>query len=88
MSHTPTPWSLATDMRGVGNVEVHGVTSEDGDVANCGLGNVGKANAKHIVKAVNAHDILLTALREIASGGHWVGACVDKANAALAKVAA
>ena len=35
--HTPTPWRIATDMRGIGNDPVHGVEAADGTpVANCG----------------------------------------------------
>jgi hypothetical protein len=51
--HTPGPWRLADDMRGVGNFRVHGVEGPPGygSVANCGTGDDGAANARLIVAA-------------------------------------
>ena len=49
-SHTPGPWTVAADMRGLGNVPVAGVETSAGlAIANCGTH--GEANASLIAAA-------------------------------------
>lgn len=60
-AHTPTPWNL--NPKAVLVIESEGVT-----VASCGNANVirdqWEANAAFIVRAVNAHEELLSLLKE------------------------
>ena len=63
-THTPGPWIVDRDMRGIGNAPVIGVvTSDHRAVANCGT--YGEANARLIAAAPE----LLAALRELADIG-------------------
>jgi len=52
MNHTPGPWHVSPDMRGVGNLPVAGVEdANDQAVANCGRGGDSAANARLIAAA-------------------------------------
>ena len=54
-NHSPTPWRIAADMRGIGNTPVHGIETADGKpVANCGDWKDAQANARRILACVNA----------------------------------
>lgn len=57
--HTPGPWTIDTNMRGLHNVPVIGVRSGDEAVANCGTS--GDANARLIAAAPD----LLAALQAL-----------------------
>lgn len=60
MKHTPGPWIVDPDMRGLGNLPVAGVRSFDGiSIANCGTD--GHANARLIAAAPD----LLAALQQM-----------------------
>ena len=85
-ANTPGPWRITDEMRGVGNVRVHGVESASGhgSVANCGADDTGAANARLIAAAPD----LLEALQSVAD--FWAGgdipAEIDAAmRAAIAK---
>ena len=83
-SHTPGPWTVAADMRGLGNVPVAGVETSAGlAIANCGTH--GEANASLIAAAPD----LLAALQEILPhiiARPIVGAAIlERARAAIAR---
>ncbi|MCK8788244.1 hypothetical protein M0638_28235, partial [Roseomonas sp. NAR14] len=61
--HTPMPWSIDQD----GKTAL--ITSNGELIAECGISDLpvkqDQANAAFIVRAVNAHDALVAALREL-----------------------
>jgi hypothetical protein len=62
--HTPGPWRIASNMRGIGNAAVAGIEDQNGRaIANCG--SDGEYNARHIVSCVNSHAILLDAIQDL-----------------------
>jgi hypothetical protein len=95
--HSPTPWRIATE---TGPCVITNGTREiaecyeDGEVQT----TEDEANAAHIVKAVNLHDELVTALRYVVKfadsepdGGETVAmhrANIERARSVLAKVTA
>jgi hypothetical protein len=81
--HTPGPWTIADDMRGIGNARVAGVLDANGiGVANCG--SHGEANARLIAAAPDMLDALYTLLDAIDGNRITVGDC-NQARAAIAK---
>lgn len=87
-NHTPTPWEVGED---VGQAERSIVTAECRDICTCetGFGDA-EANAEFIVRAVNAHDDLLNACREILRADEYtpdwhVTDAIELAKAAIAK---
>ena len=56
--HTPTPWHI-------GPYYKQDIESPTGHIATCRSVPAGEANAEFIVRACNAHDALVEALREI-----------------------
>ena len=96
--HTPTPWRVEHDPED-GAIEVY----SDGETARwvadcCCDSDVDLANAAHIVKCVNAHDELVSLVRDAhhasmlayskldANTASEVGRVIDRARAILAKV--
>ena len=77
MSHTPGPWLVSKDMRGLGNVPVAGVEISTGfPIANCGTH--GEANARLIAAAP---DLLWLAERSESLRNHtvaWTKAELDR----------
>ncbi len=81
-AHTPTPWRLEPqpDLETHGGIEINGrhlgpvarcLFTKHNDKCRCGAphkAEVAEANAEFIVRAVNHHDALITALKEIAYG--------------------
>jgi len=66
-AHSPLPWRIEPDVRR-DEVMGYNVKSPDGEVIGCeGIlaGERGKLDAALIVRAVNAHDELVAALRSI-----------------------
>lgn len=61
VGHTPTPYSVELNPSQDHRTEVHagGLC-----IAFCGTGNLALANSRFIVRACNAHDELVGALRE------------------------
>ncbi len=98
IKHTPTPWIChGLEITGTNDKRknfAHGVCTVDNDDDRQGNG-VSRANAALIVRAVNAHDELVKALRKVE--GHFenfemsgeLGGdekdCLDAIRAALAK---
>jgi hypothetical protein len=88
MTHTPTPWAISP------GTDSPDIKSETGDyVVSTGwsgyggeaiAGEMSEEDAAFIVKAVNAHDKLVEALREV-SDGDWnnVSWVRDMAKSAL-----
>ena len=87
-THTPGPWNVSSNMYGVGNLLVAGVTASNAEpIANCGIGKTGEANARLIAAAPD----LLTALIRLEEGIRlWMSKSVSEddmqaARAAIAK---
>ena len=63
--HTPGPWAISDNMRGIDNLLVAGVTSNAEPIANCGIGKTGKANARLIAAAPDLLACLIDAVRSL-----------------------
>lgn len=96
--HTKTPWKVFTTTDGR---KLVGIGAENGEgILDCGFGvwawndAEGIANANLVVKAVNSHDALMTALEIILHDTHGIPdwkaleECRNIAREALAKVSA
>lgn len=86
MKHTPTPWEAFTEPEFSGWWAIRQKT-EDGLTHEVGSGDGGleEADAKFIVRAVNSHDALVSALRTLVeNGGIGPEDMFDDARAALA----
>lgn len=68
MSHTPTPWSIESNdlvtIYADDDCDLHPIASTAGNPT-CRMLDEQEANAAHIVRCVNAHDELVTALRNV-----------------------
>jgi hypothetical protein len=64
LQHTPTPWCYAPDSK---HIRIHGGGMDHPIAWTPRLfdGALDQANAAHIVRCVNSHDVLLAALREL-----------------------
>lgn len=74
MSHTPTPWFVSGVRHKIGGQEWHGINrydeakKKDENIACVGYdprSGLGMADAQFIVRAVNAHDDLVAAIKAL-----------------------
>lgn len=61
--HTPTPWNIVTE-KNYSSIENY---EEDVQICKIPLFGEGKADAEFIVRAVNSHEALAAALRDLTS---------------------
>ena len=81
MKHTPTPWAVDHDAISAQGQHIAGCIGLDGDDY-----ATQKANAAHIVRCVNAHDDLVSALQMVCDSGVALADSIEKAMLdALAK---
>ncbi len=87
MSHTPAPWNVFSGPNGHVYIEAKGcIEIARMASANMLIGGDARSNAARIVQAVNAHDLLVAACREVANGYSTRGS--EMARAALAAAGA
>ena len=83
--HTPGPWRVSVDMRGLGNVPVAGVETVEGfSIANCGTH--GEANASLIASAPDLLEALQAMLDADDAICNNIGRGVDQAMARIAAI--